>query len=113
MRVPAITALVVGLGAVVAPGAQADIPPLPGEQESVLLNVVETSGHLCVKVTSYKPATGADTETYGKAGLDPFTVECGNGKTYLVAIPRRGRPRFDPSGKPLPAPPPVVKEIEK
>ncbi len=115
MRVTAITTLVVGLGVVAAPGARADIPPLPGEQERVLLNVVDTTGHVCVKVTSYKSATGTDAETYGKAGLDPFIVECSNGKTYLVALPQRrpGPPQLDPDGKPIPAPASVVKEIEK
>ena len=113
MRILAIIAL--GFGLVAIPGARGDIPPLPGEQERHLLDVIETSGHRCVQVGSYKPATGSDAKTYATAGFDPFTVECTNGKTYLVALPQRryGPPPLDPSGKPIPLPEPEVKELGK
>jgi hypothetical protein len=113
MQNVAIMALAFGLGAVAAPAARGDIPPLPGEQEHRLLNVIETSGHPCVQVGSFKPATGSDAKSY--AGFDSFTVECTNGKSYLVALPQRhyGPPLLDPSGKPIPSPDPVVKELEK
>jgi hypothetical protein len=108
-------ALVVGLVAVAGPEARGDIPPLPGDRERLFLNIIETSGHPCVQVGSFKSAADSDAETYTKAGLDAFTVECINGKTYLVAMaPRRpGPPQLDPGGKPISPPAPVVKEIEK
>jgi hypothetical protein len=115
MRNAAIMALVVGLGAIAVPEARGDVPPRPGDQERLFLNLIEASGHACGQVGSFKSATSSDAETYTKAGLDAFTVECTNGKTYLVAIaPRRpGPPQLDPSGKPITSPAPEVKEIEK
>jgi len=117
MRNAAIMMLVVGLAAIAVSEARGDVPPLPGERERLFLNIIETSGHPCVQVGSYKSATGGDAETYTKAGLDAFTVECTNGKTYLVAIaPRRPgppQPQLDPRGNPISPPAPEVKEIEK
>ena len=95
------------------PGARGDIPPLPGEQERLFLDVIENSGHRCGKVGSYQAATGDDAASYGKAWLNPFIVQCVNGKSYLVAIPLRRPPRLDADGKPLPQPAPVVKEQDK
>lgn len=106
----AIAALASGLIAVAA--ARGDIPPAPGEQERYLLSVIERADHPCGKVASFKSAPDADAPS---ADLDAFTVACTNGKTYLVAVPRRrpGPPLLDPGGKPVPYPDPVVKEINK
>lgn len=111
--VVAIAALVSGLTAVAS--ARGDIPPLPGEQERYLLRVIEGANHPCGKVSSFKSATGSDADHYADQGLDAFTVACSNGKTYLVAVPPRrpGPPRLDPSGKPIPYPDPVVKEVSR
>jgi len=86
---------------------------LPGEQERYLLGVIEAANQPCGKVGSFNAATGSDAETYVSQGLDAFVVTCANGKTYLVAVPRRrpGPPILDPSGKPVPYPGPVVKAI--
>jgi hypothetical protein len=111
LRIPAIIALSFGL--VATQGARGDIPPLPGEQERLFLDVIESSGHRCANVGSYKPATGDDAATYGKAWLNPFIVECINGKSYLVAVPLRRPPRLDADGKPLPPPAPIVKELDR
>ncbi len=48
-------------------------------------------------------------------GSTPLTSPAANGKSYLVAVPRRrpGPPLLDPSGKPVPYPDPVVKEINR
>jgi hypothetical protein len=110
MRIVAVMALGLGLAAV-SP-ARADIPPLPGEQERYLLSLIEGANHPCGKVASYKPASGADADSYVRDELDPFVVTCTSGQTYLVAVPRRrpGPPMLDPSGKPVPYPDPVVKE---
>ena len=113
MRNVTIIALIFGLSAIGA--ARADIPPLPGEQERYLLSVIEAANHPCGKVGSYNAATGNDAETYSSQGLDAFIVTCANGKTYLVAVPQRrhGPPLLDPSGKPVPYPDPVVKEVNQ
>jgi hypothetical protein len=115
MHNAAIMALAVGLVAVVIPQARGDIPPRPGDQERLFLDLIETSGHACGQVGSFQSATGSDAETYTKAGLDAFTVACTNGKTYLVAVAQRrpGPPLLDPSGKPVSQPAPVVKEVDK
>ena len=109
MRILAVMALGLGLA---VPAARADIPPLPGEQERQLASVIEAAGLRCGKVASFKPAQDADISS---ADMDAFTVVCTNGATYLVAVPRRrpGPPILDPSGKPLPYPDPVVKQIGK
>ena len=113
MRILAIIAL--GFGLVAIPGARGDIPPLPGEQERFLLSVIESAGHRCGKVDSDKPAGSDDVATYAKEGLDALIVKCINGQTYLVALPQRryGPPPLDPSGKPIPLPEAVVKELGK
>lgn len=105
-------AIALALGLAAVPAARADMPPLPGEQERYLLSVIEAAGHPCGKVGSFKSAQDADAPS---ADLDAFTVSCTNGQTYLVAVPRRrpGPPLLDPSGKPVPYPDPVVKEINK
>jgi hypothetical protein len=110
MRDVVILALALGLAAV--PAARGDIPPLPGEQERYLLSVIESAGHPCGKVGSFKSAPDADAPS---ADLHAFRVACTNGKTYLVAVPRRrpGPPLLDPSGKPVPYPDPVVKEVNR
>jgi hypothetical protein len=110
-HVVVIVALVSGLAA--ATSAHGDIPSPPGEQERYLLSVIERADHVCDKVRSYTPATGSDADTYANLGLDPFIVACTNGKTYLVGVAQRrpGPPLLDPSGKPVPYPDPVVKEI--
>src|ERR1700686_3877498 len=110
MRNVAILALALGLTA--ASSARGDIPPRPGEQERYLQSVIEAAGHPCGKVGSFKSAPDADAPS---ADLDAFTVACTNGKTYLVAVPRRrpGPPLPDPSGKPVPYPDPVVKEVNR
>jgi hypothetical protein len=110
MRNAAIIALVFGFAAIGV--ASADIPPLPGEQERDLLNVIERANHPCGKVDSYKTATGRDADSISDE-LDAFDVSCSNGKTYLVAVPRRrpGPPLLDPKGMPVPYPDPVVKEM--
>jgi hypothetical protein len=110
MRNVAIIALALGLAA--ASAARGDIPPQPGEQERYLLSVIESAGHPCGKVGSFRPAQDADVPS---AELDAVTVACTNGKTYLVAVPRRrpGPPLLDPSGKPVPYPDPVVKEVNR
>jgi hypothetical protein len=109
MRNAAIIALVFGFSAIGV--ASADIPPLPGEQERYLLSVIERANHPCGKVGSYK-AAGSDADGISDE-LDAFDVSCGNGKTYLVAVPRRrpGPPLLDPRGMPVPYPDPVVKEM--
>jgi hypothetical protein len=111
--VVAIAALVSGLTAVTL--ARGDIPPLPGEQERYLLRVIEGANQACGKVSSFKSATGSDADRYADQGLNAFTVACSNGKTYLVAVPQRrpGPPQLDPSGKPIPYPDPVVKEVSR
>jgi hypothetical protein len=111
--VVAIVALASGLIAVAA--ARGDIPPLPGEQERYLLSVIERANHPCGKVSSYRETSGSDADAYTSQGLDPFIVTCSNGKTYLVAVPQRrpGPPLLDPSGKPVPYPDPVVKEVSR
>ena len=113
MRNVAILALVLALTAIGL--ARADIPPLPGEQERYLLSVIEAANYQCGKVASYKGATGSDADAYANQGLDAFIAACANGKTYLVAVPRRrpGPPLLDPSGKPVPYPEPVVKEVTR
>jgi hypothetical protein len=113
MRKFATMALVLGLAAIVP--ARADIPPLPGQQEAYLLRVIEDANYACGKVGSFKAASGGDADTYAKQGLDAFIAICANGKTYLVAVPRRrpGPPLLDPSGKPVPYPDPVVKEVNR
>ncbi len=110
MRTAAIIALVFGVSAIGV--ASADIPPLPGEQQRYLLSVIESANHPCGELGSYTAATGSDADNYTSQGLDAFVVSCSNGKTYLVAVPRRrpGPPLLDPSGKPVPSPEPVVKE---
>jgi hypothetical protein len=110
MRKLAAAVLAVGLAAI--SGARADIPPLPGEQERLFLNLIESAGHACGKVDSYKPATGDDAAAYAKDWLNPFVATCANGKIYVVAIPRRP-PRLDAEGKLLPPPAIVVKEVDK
>jgi hypothetical protein len=110
MRNIAIIALVSGFCALGV--ARADIPPLPGEQERLFLNLIESAGHACGKVDSYKPATGDDAAAYAKDWLNPFVATCANGKIYVVAIPRRP-PRLDAEGKLLPPPAIVVKEVDK
>jgi len=111
MRNLALAVLVLGLA--VVPFARADIPPLPGEQERYLASVIEAANHPCGKVSVYKNGAGSDAGDYAKDGLDAFVASCSNGKTYLVAVPRRrpGPPLLDPSGKPVPYPDPVVKEL--
>jgi len=110
-HVVAIAVLVSGLAAVTS--ARGDIPSPPGEKERYLLSVIESANHPCGKVGSYTTATGSDAEAYANQGLDPFIVACTNGKTYLVGVAQRrpGPPLLDPSGKPVPYPDPVVKEI--
>jgi hypothetical protein len=110
MRIPAIVAL--GLGLAAASGTRADIPPLPGERERQFLDVIESAGHPCAKVGSFKYAGSEEIAAYAKAWLDPFVVECANGKTYLVAIPYH-RPRLDSDGNIMPPPAPVVKEMAR
>jgi hypothetical protein len=114
MRVSAIAAAVT-LGLLAAFGARGDIPPLPGEQERMFFNLIESAGHRCGKVGSYTAGTGSQADDYTSRELDAFVVSCINGKSYLVAVPRRrhGPPILDPSGQPVPYPDPVVKEIEK
>lgn len=109
----AIAAPMCALIAVTA--ARGDIPPPPGEQERYLLSVIEGANHPCGKVASYKEASGSDADALAKQGLDAFDVTCANGKSYLVGIARRrpGPPLLDPSGKPVPYPDPVVKEIAR
>lgn len=113
MRNPGIAALALGLA--IAPGVRTDIPPAPGEQQATLLRVIEDAGHACDKVASFAAASGSEADTYANQGLDAFNVTCGNGKTYLVAVPQRrpGPPQLDPSGKPVPLPAPVVKEVDQ
>jgi hypothetical protein len=110
-----IAILALGLGLAAVGPARGDIPPLPGQQEAYLLSVIERANHPCGKVSSFKSATGGDADHYADQGLDAFTVTCSNGKTYLVAVPQRrpGPPLLDPSGKPVPYPDPVVKEVSR
>ncbi|HEV2187158.1 MAG TPA: hypothetical protein VGR70_08110 [Stellaceae bacterium] len=109
----AIAALVSGLIAVAS--ARGDIPPAPGEQERGLLILIERANHPCGKVDSYRETSGSDVDAYISQGLEPFIVTCTSGKTFLVAVPKRrpGPPLLDPSGKPVPYPDPVVKEISR
>lgn len=111
MRNAAIIMLVFGFSAIGV--ARADIPPLPGERERQLLYTIEHANYPCGKVDSYKSATGSDADGYEREGLDAYVVSCGNGKTYLVALPRRrpGPPLTGPNGLPVPYPDPVVKPI--
>lgn len=111
MRNVVIIALVFGFSATGV--ARADMPPLPGEQERQLLNTIERASYPCGKVESFKSAPDSDVDRYAREGLDAYVVSCGNGKTYLVALPRRrpGPPLRDPNGMPVPYPDPVVKPM--
>lgn len=88
--------------------AGADVAPPPGADAAYRRDLIRQSGYRCDEPVTLKPTTPEQANHFAEKGLRASLVQCGNGKTYLVATPPPRRPR-QPAG---PVPEPVVLPVQ-